>query len=114
MSVTTLAMGLDALPQYRLGQERSELAEATIDVDLGVGEVWRGRGDQRWRLIACRRGTIWVTQARDVTDYVLQEGEIFIVTLPGPVLIQGLEASSVMITPSIKALPYAGDYHTFR
>lgn len=114
MSMMNFAIGLDALPQYRLGQERSELAEATIDVDLGISEVWRGRGDQRWRIIACRGGTIWVTQKVDLTDYVLREGEIFVVTLPGPVLVQALEEASVTITPPIKAMPYTGEYHAFR
>jgi hypothetical protein len=84
-------------------------------MDLEVGARWQARGDQRWRVIVCCRGVVWITQERDVVDYVLQEGEIFIVTLPGLVLVQALEPASVtVVTPSIGARPYAGDYRTFR
>jgi hypothetical protein len=80
-----------------------------------VGAVWRARGDQRGRVIICRRGLIWITQERDVVDYVLHEGEIFIVTLGGLVVVEALEPASVtVVTPSTRARPYAGDFRTFR
>jgi hypothetical protein len=90
------------------------MEDGQLEVELGTGQLWRARGDQRWRMVACRRGVIWITQERDVADYVLRAGEVFIVTLPGPVLVQALEPASVTITPSIKAQSYAGDYRVFR
>ena len=81
--------------------------------DRGAG--WRARGEQRWRVIICRRGVVWITQERDAVDYVLQEGEVFIVTLPGLVLLQAMEPASVtIVTPSVSARLYAGDFRAFR
>jgi hypothetical protein len=77
--------------------------------------LWQARGDQRWRVIICHRGVVWITQERDMVDYVLQEGEIFIVTLPGLILVQAQKPASVtVVTPSIRARPYVGDYRVFR
>ena len=115
MSVFSLRAGLNALPQQRWGWAAADLDEGQVHLDLEVGVPWHARGDQRGRVIICRRGVIWITQERDVVDYVLQEGEIFIVTLPGLVLVQALEPASVtIVTPSLRARPYAGKYRTFR
>ncbi len=108
-------LSLNALPQQRWGWAVADLCEDQVQVDLEVGARWRARGDQRRRVILCCRGVVWITQERDVVDYVLQEGELFIVTLRGLVLVQAIEPASVtIITPSSKARPYAGDYRTFR
>jgi hypothetical protein len=82
-------------------------------VELGLGELWRADGDNRWRMIICVRGVIWVTQDRDMQDYVLTTGQVFLVTLPGTVLVQGLEDAAMQITPSLRARPYMGNYVTF-
>jgi hypothetical protein len=67
---------------------------------LEVGVPWQARGDQRGRVFICHRGIVWITQERDAIDYVLQKGDMFIVTLPGQVLIQALEPASVtVVTP---------------
>jgi hypothetical protein len=111
----SLRAGLNALPQQRWGWAVGDLDEGQVHLDLEVGALWQARGDKRGRAIVCRRGVVWITQERDVVDYVLQEGEIFVVTLPGLVLVQALEPASVtVITPSIAARPYAGDYRAFR
>ena len=115
MSVFSLRAGLNALPQQRRGWPAADLDEGQVHLDLEVGALWQARGDQRWCVIICRRGVVWITQKRDVVDYVLQEGEVFIVTLPGLVLVQAVKPASVtVITPSIRARPYAGDFRTFR
>ena len=115
MSVFSLRAGLNALPQQRRGWPAADLDEGQVHLDLEVGALWQARGDQRWRVIICRRGVVWITQERDAIDYVLQEGEIFIVTLPGLVLVQALKPALVtVVTPSIRARPYAGDYRAFR
>ena len=44
-------------------------------------------GDQ----IACDYGTLWITQANDVQDYVLSAGEKMEVTKRGKVLVQAMQ-----------------------
>jgi hypothetical protein len=82
-------------------------------VELDAEDLWRLDGDNRWRMIVCVRGEIWITQERDVRDYVLTAGEMFIVTQRGSVLIEALGGASVEITPSLKNAPYRGDYPVF-
>jgi len=111
----SLRAGLNALPQQCWGWAVADLYEGQVHLDLEVGALWQARGDQRLRVIICCRGAVWITQERDVADYVLQEGEIFIVTLPGMVLVQALKPASVTVAmPFIRARPYAGDYRPFR
>jgi hypothetical protein len=64
-------------------------------------------------MIVCVSGVAWITQERDMQDYVLTAGQIFLVTLPGTVLVQGLKDATVQITPSLRARPYVGNYVTF-
>lgn len=115
MCVLSLKAGQNALTQQPWGWAAADLYEGQVHLDLEVGARWQARGDQRGRVIICCRGVVWITQERDAVDYVLQEGEIFIVTLPGLVLVQALEPASVtIVTPSIRARLYAGDYRAFR
>ena len=115
MSVFSLRAGLNALPQQRRGWPAADLDGGQVHLDLEVGALWQARGDQRWRVIICRRGVVWISQERDVVDYVLQEGEVFIVTLRGLVMVQALKPASVtIVTPSLRARPYVGKYRTFR
>jgi hypothetical protein len=65
-------------------------------------------------MIICVRGEVWVTQERDVRDYVLTAGEMFIVTQSGSVLIEALGDTSVEITPSLRSAPYRGGYAVFQ
>ena len=87
--------------------------EASYTVQLETDDLWRLDGDNRWRMIMCVRGEIWVTQERDVRDYVLEAGDMFIVSQSGSVLIEALRAASVQITPSLKMKPYRGAYPVF-
>ncbi len=82
-------------------------------IDLEAQGFQRLDGDNRWRVILCTRGKIWITQECDVRDYVLEAGDMFIVSQPGSVLIEGLGDASVQITPSLKRKPYRGDYPIF-
>jgi hypothetical protein len=115
MPALRLRAGLNALPHQHGGRSVANLYEDQLHLDLEAGALWQARGDQRWRVIICCRGEVWITQERDVVDYVLHEGEIFIVTLPGLVLVEALKPASVtVVTPSIRARLYAGDYGIFR
>lgn len=71
-------------------------------------QMWEIRGDNRWRFITCRHGEIWITQEGDPRDYVLKEGDLFLITLPGLVLVQALEPASVQLSPSLKNAPFRG------
>jgi hypothetical protein len=113
MPVLSLRADPDALPQQRWGWAVADLDEGQVHLNLEVGATWQARGDHRWRAIICRRGVVWVTQECDAVDYVLEPGEIFIVTLPGTVLVQALEPASVTVTPAIGATPHASDYRFF-
>jgi hypothetical protein len=114
MCVLSLRAGLNVLPQERWGWAAADLDEGKVHLDLDVRALWQARGDQRGRAIICHRGVIWITQECDMVDYVVQAGEIFIVTLPGLVLVQALEPASVtVVTPTLRARRYAGDYPTF-
>jgi hypothetical protein len=82
-------------------------------VELRAGDFWRASGDDRWKMIVCRQGMVWITQERDFQDYVLEAGEMFLITQPGVVLMQALEDARVEITPSLKTTPYKGNYVVF-
>jgi hypothetical protein len=82
-------------------------------VELRAAELWRLNGDNRWRMVVCVRGEIWITQERDVRDYVLTAGDMFIVTQRGNVLIGALCDASIEITPSLEGRPYRGNYPVF-
>jgi hypothetical protein len=114
MAVLSLRAGLNAPSQQHWGPAVADLDAGQVHLSLVVGKLWQARGDQRWQAIICHRGVVWITQERDGVDYVLQAGEIFIVTLRGLVLVQALEPASVTVTPSIRATSHAGDYRNFR
>lgn len=81
--------------------------------ELGAGRIFRLDGDQRWRVVRCQEGVIWITQERDLQDYVLSAGEMFIITHPGRVVVQALEDATIEITAPLKTAPYAGNYVFF-
>jgi hypothetical protein len=114
MCVLSLRESQNALTQQSCGWAVAGLDRGIVHLDLAAGELWRARGDQRGHVIICCHGVVWITQKRDVVDYMLQEGEIFIGTLPGLVLVQALEPASVtVVKPSIWTRPHATDYCTF-
>jgi hypothetical protein len=82
-------------------------------IELDAHELWRLQGDNRWRMIVCVSGEVWVTQKCDLRDYVLEPGEILVVTQRGDVLVEALSTASVVVTPSLKGAPYKGPYLVF-
>lgn len=63
---------------------------ALTEVSLNRAHVWRVEGDLRGEQITCTAGQLWVTQSNDLTDYILNSGEIFWVTKPGTVVVQAM------------------------
>ena len=66
-------------------------------VRLNRNETRQLKGSNRLQLITCDEGLIWVTQQHDPTDYMLGKGDIFLVTLPGSVVIQALKDARLTI-----------------
>ena len=83
------------------------------EVEMSTGDFWRMHGDHRWRMIICLRGMVWITQERDLEDYVLEAGEAFIVTQRGSVLLQAIDDARVEITSPARRTPYKGKYPIF-
>lgn len=99
-------------PHPVMGTVRNIQGPAT-ELELSTGGLWRMDGDSRWRMVICLRGRVWITQERDLDDYVLTAGEMFIVTQPGKILVQALDDACIQITPPAKKTPYKGGYPIF-
>lgn len=100
-------------PELTISTVRNLPGSANELMHLGARKLERLDGDNRWRMIICREGLVWITQERDWRDYVLTAGDVFVVTQRGSVLIQALQDASVEITPSLKTVPHAGDLPVF-
>ena len=83
-------------------------------VDLRAGDLWSLPGPSRWKVIICLRGVVWVTQERDPRDYVLMQGEMFLVTQPGTVVVAAMEDACIQVTLSLRTAPYRGQLPIFR
>ena len=61
------------------------------EITLAKYKLWTIDGDRRGDVISCVNGTLWITQAGDLKDYVLETGRSFWVTRPGTVAVQALD-----------------------
>jgi len=61
-----------------------------LELSLLPRELFKMSGDKRGLQILCRRGKLWITQASDEKDHVLEAGERFVVSRPGVVLVQSI------------------------
>ena len=84
-----------------------------MTIELNDGELWRAEGDQRWSVIVCAEGMVWLTQERDWRDYLLTAGDLFIVTQPGKVVASAKGHATLQISPSLETRPYVGDVVAF-
>ena len=80
----------------------SNLSTPESVVDLATGQGWRVKGKRRQQTLFCLQGSIWVTQECDIRDYVLEEGDAFLITLPGLVIVRALTPARIgsAITPN--------------
>ena len=106
MAVLNTTAGV--LPLHKRRGAVRNLNKPLSQVNLRAEETRRMEGDNRWRLITCLSGRVWVTQHRDLRDYVLEAGDMFLVTLAGSVVMQALEEASLEISPSLKSAPFQG------
>lgn len=70
--------------------ESGRIPVAASEFLLRKGEVRSWSGDQSGRTIEITRGTVWLTQSGDMTDFVIRKGESFRVTRPGRIVAQSL------------------------
>lgn len=88
----------------------SNLSPPSSRFDLAAGQ-YRFLAAKPDQTIYCLQGGLWLTQEQDARDYLLQEGDAFIVPRPGKVMVQALGRSCVGLSP--KALddePFRGGY----
>jgi hypothetical protein len=79
-------------------------------VDLAAGQSWALKGKRRQQTLYCLQGNVWVTQDCDIRDYLLEEGDAFMITLPGLVLVRALEPSRVGYAESLMPVPFKGRF----
>jgi hypothetical protein len=79
-------------------------------VDLAAGQGWGVNGKRRQQTLFCLQGRVWVTQEGDIRDYVLEEGDAFMVTLPGLVLVRALAPARLGYAESMMPEPFRGRF----
>ena len=88
----------------------SNMSKPETIVDLAAGQGWGLKGKRRQQTLFCLQGSLWVTQECDIRDYVLEEGDAFIVTLPGLVLVRALTQARLGYSESIMPEPFKGRF----
>ncbi len=85
---------LGNLPIGRLASNSQE-----IELTLVPDQVLAMNGDKRGLEVSCQRGRLWITQANDEQDHLLNSGEKFVISRSGTVVIQGTRQGKLRITP---------------
>ena len=80
----------------------SNLGTPDATIDLAAGQCWRINGNCCRQAIICHEGQVWITQAHDVKDYVMEKGDAFVITMRGQVLVQALTYSRIGYVENLK------------
>ena len=88
----------------------SNLSRPDKVVDLNRGQGWGVKGKRRQQTLYCLQGSLWVTQECDIRDYLLEEGDAFLITLPGLVLVRALTPARIGYAESIEPAPFKGRF----
>lgn len=88
----------------------SNLSTPDTIVDLVAGQGWGLKGKRRQQTLFCLQGSVWVTQECDIRDYLLEEGDAFLVTLPGLVLVRALTEARLGYAESMMPEPFKGRF----
>ena len=75
-------------------------AGTEVEVRLGPGEVFSLNGDRRGWKVICGKGKLWITQFDDPDDHPLGQGQEFLVSKTGTVVIQGLPRGEARVSAS--------------
>ena len=88
----------------------SNLTKPDTEVDLAVNQGWALKGRRDQQTLYCLKGCIWVTQEGDIPDYLLEEGDAFLVTLPGLVLVRALTPARIGYAEKLVPGPFRGRF----
>ena len=88
----------------------ANLSRPDTVVDLNRGQGWGVQGKRRQQTLFCLQGSVWVTQECDIRDYLLEEGDAFLITLPGLVLARALTTARIGYTESLMPAPFKGRF----
>jgi Protein of unknown function (DUF2917) len=80
-----------AISEYNLPRGRKELS-------LPEHQPVSLKGDYRGRQIRSLAGSLWVSQAGDPVDHIINPGERFIITRRGQVVVEGFGDSRALIS----------------
>jgi hypothetical protein len=88
----------------------SNLNQPDTTVDLAAGQGWGVRGKRRQQTLFCLQGSLWVTQECDIRDYLLEEGDAFLITLPGLVMVRAMTPARLGYAERLMAAPFKGRF----
>jgi len=73
------------------------------DVQLKRSEIFRLKKCRPGTEIICTGGTLWVTQSGDIKDYILSQGQKFVINHPDAVLIEAVPDATLRIHPPMES-----------
>ena len=88
----------------------SNLSKPDTEIDLAANQGWALKGRRGQQTLYCLKGCVWVTQEGDIHDYLLEEGDAFLVTLPGLVLVRALTPARVGFSEKLMPGPFRGRF----
>lgn len=89
----------------------SNIGKPDTEIDLDVNQEWALRGRRGQQTLYCLKGCVWVTQECDIRDYLLEEGDAFLVTLPGLVMVRALTPARIGYAKDIIPGPFRGRFN---
>ena len=95
---TTSAQGL---PKYLQRKEEGTVLKET-EVQMPRNSFLRVEGDSQGIKILCRSGSCWITQERDLKDYLLGDKGDFTINRDGLVVVQALTDTDIVVSPEIE------------
>jgi len=73
----------------------SNLSKPEKVVHMAAGQGWGVKGKRGRQTLYCLEGTVWITQQGDLRDYLLKEGDVFVVSRPGLVMARAMTPASL-------------------
>ena len=88
----------------------SNLSQPDTVVNLTAGQGWGVKGRHPQQTLVCLQGRVWVTQECDIRDYLLDEGDAFLITQPGLMMVRALTPARIGFTENSAARPFKGRF----
>jgi len=80
-------------------------------IDLARGQGWGIKGKRGRQTLFCLEGSVWVTQERDIRDYLLEAGDAFLVSQSGLVLVRALTPARIGCAREFMPAPFKGRFN---